>query len=107
MARFFEERERAAEMLFVRAEESRFLTHCQGVRSLAGYAAEALGVDQHSATAYADELLAAVIQGVPQQDLVERVRGDLEANGVVADPAILTHHLKRPSGDGPHGPRPA
>ena len=61
MSRFFEERERAAEMLFVHAEEARFRAHCQGVRSLAAYAAAVLGVDPHSAAAYADELLASAI----------------------------------------------
>lgn len=106
MSRFFEERERAAEMLFVRAEETRFLAQCQGVRSLAAYAADVLGVDPRSAAAYADELLASVVQCVPQQDLVERVRGDLEANGVTADAATLTHHLRKPSGYGAHPPAP-
>ena len=96
MTRFFEERERAAEMLFVRQEEARFRAHAQGIQSLANFAAEALGVDHHSAVAYADELMTSVVHGAKDDVLVERVRADLEANGVIADSAVLFRQLKQP-----------
>ena len=95
MSRFFEERERAAEMLFVRGEEARFRLHAQGVRSLAAYAAQVLGTDQRSAKAYGEELMASVIQGMKDDALVDRVRADLEANGVDIDRAVLAQHLKQ------------
>ena len=95
MSRFFEERERAAEMLFVRTEEARFRVHAQGVQSLAAYAAQVLGVDHFSALAYAEELMASVIQGTKDDALVDRVRADLEANGVAIDHGVLTQHLKQ------------
>ncbi|MHC1998869.1 ATPase inhibitor subunit zeta (plasmid) [Methylobacterium sp. CM6241] len=96
MTRFFEERERAAEMLFVRSEEARFRVHAQGVQSLANYAAQALGVDYQSAVAYADELMSSVIHGAKDNELIERVRADLEANGVAANTAVLAQQLKQP-----------
>lgn len=95
MAKLFEERERAAEMLFIRAEEARFIVHCQGVRSLAACATNALGIDGHSAAAYARELLGASVQGMTDDDLVERVRADLEAGGIALDSAILRRELNR------------
>ncbi|KQP94664.1 MULTISPECIES: ATPase inhibitor subunit zeta [unclassified Methylobacterium] len=106
MSRLFEERERAAEMRFVRSEEARFLAHCQGVKSLAAYAAELLGVDRLSSDAYADELMASVIQGARSQALVERVQADLRANGVSAEIGILAQQLCRPPGPGAQAPRP-
>lgn len=93
MPKFFEERQRAAEMLFVRSEQSRFITHSHRVQSLASYAAEMLGVDRRSAISYADELMSAVIQGMDDCALVERVRADLAANGVVVESAILARQL--------------
>lgn len=95
MPRLFEERERAAEMLFIRTEEARFIMHCQGVRSLAACAAKELGIDGQSAAAYARELLGASVQGTTDDDLVERVRADLEAGGVRVDPAMLRRELNR------------
>lgn len=96
MTRFFEERERAAEMLFVRQEEARFRAHAQGIQSLANFAAQALGVDHQSAVAYADELMTSVVHGAKDDALIERVRADLEANGVIADNAVLLRELKQP-----------
>ena len=96
MSRFFEERERAAEMLFVRQEEARFRAHAQGIQSLANYVAEALGVDHQGAVAYADELMTSVIHGAKDDDLIERVRVDLEANGVIAHADLLFRQLKQP-----------
>jgi hypothetical protein len=100
MSKMFEERERAAEMLFVRAEEARFMIHCQGVRSLAAYAAEKLGIDEHGANAYAQELLSAAVQGTKDRDLIERVRTDLAAGGVIVDPGRLRRELNRPAAQG-------
>lgn len=95
MARIFEERERAAELLFVRAEEAQFISYCQAVRSLAVYAIDKIGVDGHSAEAYAQELLSGFVQGLRKDALVERVRADLEANGVIVDAADLHRELNR------------
>ncbi|MBX9930327.1 MAG: DUF1476 domain-containing protein [Methylobacterium sp.] len=107
MSKIFEERERAAEMLFVRAEEARFMMHCQGVRSLAAYAAWKLRIDEQGATAYARELLSAAMEGAKDEDLVERVRADLAAGGVIVDPASLRRELNRPTTQGVFAVGPA
>ncbi len=95
MSKIFEERERAAELLFVRAEEAQFMSYCQGVRSLAVYAMNKIGVDGHSAEAYAQELLSGFVQGLRKDALVARVRADLQANGVEVDIVDLQRELDR------------
>jgi hypothetical protein len=107
MSKLFEERERAAEMLFVRAEEARFMMHCQGVRTLAAYAAKKLGIDEHGAGAYAHELLSALVHGTKDEDLIERVRADLEAGGVIADAARLRREMNRSTAQGVYAMGPA
>ena len=107
MSKLFDERERAAELLFVRAEEARFMMHCQGVRSLAAYVAERLGVDGQSAGAYAQELLSAAVQGTNDDALIERVRNDLAANDIPVDPADLRRELNRSSAQAVYAMGPA
>lgn len=107
MSKLFEERERAAEMLFVRSEEARFLMHCQGVRSLAAYAANELGIDGQGAAAYAHELLSALVHGTKEGDLIERVRADLAAGGVIVDLASLRRELNRSTAQGIYAVGPA
>ena len=107
MSKLFEERERAAEMLFVRAEEARFMMHCQGVRSLAAYAAQKLGIDGQGAGAYAQELLGASVQGLRGDALVERVQADLASNGIIVELAELRRELTRSTAQGIYDVGPA
>lgn len=103
MARLFEERERAAELLFARSEEMRFLAHCHGIRSLAAYATTKLGFDAAAAEAYADVLITALLQGIRDEPLIERVRADLAANGQIVGVAELRAELARSSAQALHG----
>lgn len=82
MLKAFEDRERAAEYLFARTEEARFAAHCGGIRALAIFAMAKLGVDGRTAEAYARVLIAAMIEGQHDEDLIERVQADLRANGI-------------------------
>ena len=107
MSKLFEERERAAEMLFVRAEEARFMMHCQGVRSLAAYAAQKLGIDGQGAGAYAHELLSALVHGTKEDDLIGRVQADLAAGGAIVDLASLRRELNRSTAQGIYAVGPA
>lgn len=107
MSKLFEERELAAEMLFVRAEEARFMMHCQGVRSLAAYAAKTLGIDGQGAGAYAHELLSALVHGTKDEDLIARVRDDLAAGGVIVDAGRLRRELNRSTAQGVYAMGPA
>lgn len=103
MARLFEERERAAELLFARAEEVRFLAHCHGIQSLAAFATNKLGFDAAAANAYADVLVTALLQGMKDEPLIERVRADLAANGQIVSVAELRAELARSSAQASHG----
>jgi hypothetical protein len=89
MLKAFEDRERAAEYLFARSEEARFAAHCAGIRALAAFAMAKLGVDGRTAEAYARALIAAMIEGLQDADLIERVRTDLSANGIEIPPEDL------------------
>ncbi|MEA1834992.1 ATPase inhibitor subunit zeta [Methylobacterium durans] len=95
MARLFEERERAAELIFARDEEARFVARCRRMRGLAWYAANKLGVDARAAEAYAAELVASLVQGVRDEDLLERIQADLAANGVIETLGDLRAELVR------------
>ncbi|AWN38271.1 ATPase inhibitor subunit zeta [Methylobacterium radiodurans] len=103
MLKAFEDRERAAETLFARTEEARFAAHCGGIRVLAAFAMAKLGVDGRTAEAYARVLIAAMIEGQRDADLVERVRADLRANGIEVAPEELQSVMLRAaaSQDGP------
>src|SRR4051812_29178654 len=107
MTKLFEERERTAELLFVRSEEAQFMAYCQGVRSLAVYAMGQIGVDRHSAEAYAQELLSDLVHGMKREALVERVRADLNANGVTVSPAELRRELDRCAAQSIYATNPA
>lgn len=87
-------------MLFVRSEQARFVEHCHRVQALAAHAAALLGVDRQSAVSYADDVMAFTVQGASDHALVERVRADLAASGVVVDAAELERYL------GPGVPQP-
>lgn len=82
MTRLFEERERAAELIFAHAEEVRFLSHRRGITSLAQWASERMGADAAATEAYAQALVAAMVEGATDEALIEQVRGDLEARGI-------------------------
>ncbi len=89
MLKAFEDRERAAETLFARSEEARFATHCLSIRALAAFAMARLGVDGRTAEAYARVLIAAMIEGQDDEDIVARVEADLRANGIEVPPGEL------------------
>lgn len=89
MTRLFEERERAAELIFAHAEEVRFLGRRRGVAALARWASERVGDDAGTADASARALVAAMVEGAKDETLIERVRSDLAARGVRENPDAL------------------
>ncbi|MDN3626002.1 DUF1476 domain-containing protein [Methylobacterium isbiliense] len=95
MIKAFEERERAAELLFARYEEARFAAHCYAVRALAAYAVRQLGVNDQTSEAYARVLIAAMIGGVDDEALLARVQADLAANGVDVSLTDLRDEMRR------------
>ncbi|WP_158806697.1 ATPase inhibitor subunit zeta [Beijerinckia sp. L45] len=81
MTRLFEERERAAETIFVQAEERLFLGRRRGLQALAAWASRAMGHDDEAATIYEQDLIVAMIKGASDDTLVARVCADVQADG--------------------------
>lgn len=95
MLKALEDRERAAEYLFARTEEARFAAHCASIRGLAIFAMGKLGVDGRTAEAYARVLIAAMIEGQHDDELIGRVQADLRANGIEVPSSELQGVLLR------------
>ena len=95
MLRSFEERERAAELKYIHDEEMRFKAHISAIRSVAALAVRKLGLDEVTAGAYAQALIAARIDGLKPDALLERVQADLAANGVEVPLAELQAEIAR------------
>ncbi|MGE8130898.1 ATPase inhibitor subunit zeta [Methylobacterium sp. NPDC080182] len=97
MLRSFEERERAAELIYIHGEEMRFTSHIAGIRAVAELAIRLLGLDGMTSEAYARALIAARIEGLKPAALLERVRADLAANGVEVPLADLEAEMVQTS----------
>jgi len=97
MLRSFEERERAAELIYIHGEEMRFTSHIAGIRAVADLAIRMLGLDGMTSKTYADALIAARIEGSKPAALLERVQADLAANGVEVSLAELQAEMARTS----------
>jgi hypothetical protein len=81
MTRLFEERERAAETIFVHAEEARFLGRRRGIQALAAWASRTLRHDEATAATYEQDLVVSMIKGASDDTLVGRVCADVKAEG--------------------------
>lgn len=97
MLRSFEERERAAELIYIHSEEMRFTNHIAGIRAVANLAIRMLGLDGKTSEAYAQALVAARIEGLKPATLLERVQADLAANGVEVPLAELEAEMVQTS----------
>ncbi|GJE11075.1 ATPase inhibitor subunit zeta [Methylobacterium longum] len=97
MLRSFEERERAAELIYIHGEEMRFTNHIAGIRAVADLAIRMLGLDGMTSEAYAQALIAARIEGLKPTALLERVQADLAANGVEVPLADLEAEMVQTS----------
>lgn len=97
MLKSFEERERAAELIYVHGEELRFTNHLAGIRAVASFAIARLGLDGVTSEAYAQALISTRIEGLKPEALLERVQADLAANGVDVPIAELQAEMARNS----------
>ena len=79
MSSLFDDRERAAEYGFTHAEELRFLAAREGVQALADWAAARM--HHADAAAYATILLDTLLGGASDEEIVARVRSDLDRAG--------------------------
>ena len=87
MSRFLDDREYAAENLFVRDEELRFLAHRRAFEALAAWATECISLDADAAARYETKLVDAFLAGVREEQILMMVQTDLEHAG---KPALST-----------------
>jgi hypothetical protein len=91
----FEDREKGQEQKFQHDQELAFKIKARRNRLLGYWAAERLGMRDNAAGAYAEEIVAADFQKPGDDDIVEKVLGDLSAKGVVVSEAQLRDELRR------------
>lgn len=81
MGRLFEQRERAAEGIFVHDEEARFVARRRGIEKLAAWAGESMEFDETGRAAYRNRLVDAFIGGIHEDEIVAAVQRDIEHAG--------------------------
>jgi hypothetical protein len=91
----FEDREKGQEQKFRHDQELAFKIKARRNRLLGIWAAERLGMRNDVVAAYAEEIVAADFQKPGDDDIVEKVLGDLRAKGVGVSEAQLRDELRR------------
>jgi hypothetical protein len=78
----FDNREQGFEQMFAHDEEARFRALAKRNRLLGQWAAAQLGLLGQEADAYVDEISRSLVARVVDENLVEKLLTDFEANGV-------------------------
>jgi hypothetical protein len=81
----FDKREEGFEKKFAHDEELRFKAMARRNKLLGLWTAAKLGLSGPDADAYAKEVVAADFEEAGDDDVLRKVRGDLQAKGVTAD----------------------
>ena len=89
----FDEREQAFENKFKRAEEFKFKAPARRNKLLGLWAAEQLGLADADADAYAQEVVKSDFERPGDDDVLEKVLGDLQAKGVETSEHIVRKHM--------------
>ena len=87
----FNEREKGFEKKFERDQETLFKVNARRNRLLGAWAAEKLGLTGEEADAYAKSVVVADFEKPGDDDVLQKVLGDLTAKGV----AISEHQVRR------------
>lgn len=87
----FDERERAAELMFVHGEEMRFRALARRNKLLGLWAGDKMGLTGADADMYAHDLVERVLDAAQDEHLVEKLRADLIQHGVV----LSEHQIRR------------
>lgn len=90
----FDERERAFEQRFVRAEERRFHTRNRRNRLLAVWASERMNLVGMAAEGFVTSFTECAVV-TDDETLIERLGSDLAAAGIQATPAALRGEMER------------
>jgi len=89
----FDEREQAFENKFKREEEFKFKATARRNKRLGLWAAEQLGLADADADAYAQEVVKSDFERPGDDDVLEKVLGDLQAKGVETSEHIVRKHM--------------
>lgn len=89
----FDEREKGFENKFTHDEEFKFKATARRNKLLGLWAADLLGLNEAEAQAYAQEVVKSDFERVGDDDVLEKVFGDLQAKGVDASEHIVRKHM--------------
>ena len=89
----FDEREKSFENKFKRDEELKFKATARRNRLLGLWAAEQMGISGDDAEAYAKEVVKSDFERPGDDDVLEKVHGDLQAKGLDLSEHIVRKHM--------------
>lgn len=91
----FDDRKKAFEKQFVRDADLEFKVECKACKKLGLYIAGLIGLEGDQAAAYAAEVVAANLELPAPQDILGKVRVDLDRHGVHISDRILSLQLEK------------
>lgn len=89
----FDEREKGFESKFKHDEELRFKATARRNRLLGEWAAGLMGITGDDAVAYAKEVVKSDFERPGDDDVLEKVHGDLQAKGLDTSEHIVRKHM--------------
>jgi hypothetical protein len=89
----FNEREKAFEAKFKLDEELRFKASARRNRLLGVWAAEKMGLNESEADAYAKEVVKADFEEPGDDDVLQKVLGDLQGKGIEITDRVLRKQM--------------
>lgn len=91
----FDDRERAEEARYALDQETQFKINARRNRLLGLWAADLLGLKDADAEALAKAVVIADLEEAGDDDVVRKVRGDLEAGGIARTDAQIREEMAR------------
>lgn len=91
----FDDRERAEEARYALDQETQFKINARRNKLLGLWAAELLGLKDADAEAYAKTVVIADLEEAGDDDVVRKVRGDLEKAGIARTDAQIREEMAR------------
>lgn len=91
----FDDRERAEEARYALDQETQFKINARRNKLLGLWAAELLGLKDGDAEAYAKSVVIADLEEAGDDDVVRKVRGDLENAGIVRTDVQIREEMAR------------
>lgn len=95
----FNEREQSFENKFKRDEELKFKATARRNKLLGLWAADLMGITGDEAAAYAQEVVKADFERPGDDDVLEKVHGDLQAKGLDTSEHIVRKHMDQLLGE--------